>query len=179
MKITKVCCQGCGADLEIGEEMRFVTCNHCGSRLEVVHDTTVTHTRQLDRIEKSTRQMAGNLKVIELQNDLERLDREWDSERQGLMVRNKDGSASEPGFAGSMIGGGVGILIGLVWMIAVASTGAPGIFPLFGLVFIGVSVFNMVSGSNKAGKFNDSRSLYQQRRNHLIAEIERERADGS
>ena len=54
MKVTKACCQGCGADLQIDETIRFVTCNYCNARLEVVHDTTVTHTRQLDKIEKTT-----------------------------------------------------------------------------------------------------------------------------
>lgn len=47
MKITKVCCQGCGADLEVDEEIRFVNCNYCGAKLEVVHDATTTHTRLL------------------------------------------------------------------------------------------------------------------------------------
>jgi len=32
------------------------------------------------------------------------------------MVRNKDGSASEPGIAGSMIGGLVAIVFGVTWL---------------------------------------------------------------
>ncbi|MGL5018396.1 MAG: hypothetical protein ACRDBP_09700, partial [Luteolibacter sp.] len=91
MKVTKVCCQGCGADLQIDESIRYVTCNYCNARLEVVHDPSVTHTRQLDKIERTTDRLADNLKVIELQNDLERLDREWDNQRQGYLVRGKNG----------------------------------------------------------------------------------------
>src|SRR6478752_3378335 len=102
MNVTKVCCQGCGADLQIDEGLRYVTCNYCHCRLEVVHDATVTHTRQLDKIERTTEQLANNLKVIELQNDLERLDREWDSQRESLLVRNKHGRVSEPSSAGSL-----------------------------------------------------------------------------
>ena len=112
MKVTKVCCQGCGADLQIDESIRFVTCNYCNARLEVVHDATVTHTRQLDKIERTTDQLAGNMKVIELQNDLERLDREWDNQRNSLLVRGKNGHVSEPSSTGSMVGGVVMIVFG-------------------------------------------------------------------
>ena len=175
MKITKVCCQGCGADLDISDGIRFVTCNHCGSRLEVVHDASVTHTRQLERIEQTTRQMVGNLKVIELQNDLELLDREWAMQREQYMVRNKDGSTSEPGSAGAMIGSIIAIVFGVFWIIAASSAGAPGFFPLFGLVFIAFAIFGMVSGSSKSHNFNSAQSVYQQRRDRLLAEINQER----
>lgn len=179
MKVTKVCCQGCGADLDISDGIRFVTCNHCGSKLEVVHDASVTHTRQLERIERTTRQMAGNLKVIELQNDLELLDREWSMQREQFLVRNKDGSTSEPGAAGAMVGGIVAIVVGVVWMVFAASIGAPGVFPLFGLVFIGFAVFSMVSASSKAQDFNSAHSDYQQRRLSLLAAISQEKQSGS
>lgn len=64
MKVTRVCCQGCGADLQVDETIRFVTCNYCGAKLEVVHGESVTHTKQLDRIERTTDLLASNLKVI-------------------------------------------------------------------------------------------------------------------
>jgi hypothetical protein len=44
MTVTKVCCQSCGADLQIDESIRYVTCNYCNSVLEVVHGASVTHT---------------------------------------------------------------------------------------------------------------------------------------
>ncbi|WP_348212905.1 hypothetical protein [Luteolibacter sp.] len=175
MKITKVCCQGCGADLQIDESIRFVTCNYCNARLEVVHDSTVTHTRQLDKIEKTTDQLVNKVKVLELQNDLERLDREWDNRRETLLVRNKHGNVSEPSSAGSMIGGMIAIVFGIFWISMAASIGAPGFFPLFGLVFIGVAVFNMVNGTAKAGAYRNHQSDYESRRQQLIDRIERER----
>jgi hypothetical protein len=176
MTTRKVCCQGCGADLQIDEGIRFVTCNYCNARLEVVHDATVTHTRLLDQIEKTTRQMAGNLKVIELQNDLERLDREWQIEREGWMVRNKDGSTSEPGAVSSIIGGIIAIGFGIFWIIMTSSVGAPGIFSLFGLVFIGAAIFGMVGASNKASGYNSAVQVYEQRRRSLIQRLESERS---
>lgn len=175
MNVTKVCCQGCGADLQIDESVRFVTCNYCHARLEVVHDATVTHTRQLDKIEKTTDQLANKVRVLELQNDLEQLDREWDSRRETLLVRNKHGNVSEPSAAGSMIGGMIAVVFGIFWISMASSMGAPGFFPLFGLVFIGAAVFGMINGTAKAGTFRDAQGAYESRRRELIERLERER----
>ncbi|RYD47332.1 MAG: hypothetical protein EOP85_05690 [Verrucomicrobiaceae bacterium] len=174
MKVTRVCCQGCGADLEIDDSIRYVTCNYCNTRLEVVHDETVTHTRLLDKIERTTERMANNLKVIELQNDLERLDREWESRRQSLLVRNKQGHVSEPSSVGSVAGGFVAIAVGVVWIIATSSMHAP-LFPIFGLLIIGVAIYGMVSGTNKATAFKSGRENYESEREDLIARLEEER----
>jgi len=175
MKITKVCCQGCGADLDVNESIKYVTCNYCGAKLEVVHDATVTHTRQLEKIEKNTDRMANNLKVIELQNDLERLDREWESLRGGMMVRDEHGNVSEPSSTGAFIAGCFAIVFGLVWIIFASSIGAPGIFPLFGLLFIGFAIFGMVRTSKTAETYRYRRAEYESRRRGLIARLDKER----
>jgi hypothetical protein len=175
MKVTKVCCQGCGADLQVDDTVRYVTCNYCHTRLEVVHDETVTHTRLLDKIERTTDRMAGNLKVIELQNDLERLDREWQNQRSGLMVRNKNGHVSEPSSAASVAGGFIAIGVGIVWIIFTSSMHAPAFFPLFGLVIMGMAVFGMVSGTNKAGAYRTGQARYENERARLIEKLENER----
>ena len=175
MKVTKVCCQGCGADLQIDENIRFVTCNYCNARLEVVHDPTVTHTKQLDKIERTTDELATSLKVIELQNDLERFDREWDTLRDRLLVRSKDGSLSEPSAAGAVVVGVVVVGFGIFWIATTLSTGVPGFFPLFGLVFIGVAIFGMISSTAKAKEYQRLQAAYQGRRASLVARINRER----
>src|SRR5690606_14968512 len=114
----------------------------CQARLEVVHDTTVTHTRLMEKLERNTERIAGNLKVIELQNDLERLDREWSFRKEGFMVTGKDGSRSLPSEAGSMFGGGVSVVVGLI---VVAVGGQFGSFPvLFGLAAVVFGIWNAV-----------------------------------
>ena len=175
MKVTKVCCQGCGADLEIDENIRFVTCNYCHSRLEVVHDSSVTHTRQLEKIERTTDQLANNLKVIELQNDLERLDREWESARNSLLVRGRNGGYSEPSAAGSIIGGVIAVVFGIFWLSMATSMGAPSFFPLFGVVFIAVAIFSMIRHSTRAGTFQSQLRTYEEQRRALVSRIDRER----
>ena len=53
----------------------------------------------------------------------------------------------KPGRGPSMmnaVGSLIGIVFGIIWTCAAASMGAPGFFPLFGLVFIGISVVNAI-----------------------------------
>ncbi len=175
MKITRVCCQGCGADLEVDDSIRYVTCNYCHARLEVVHDTSVTHTRQLADIARATGEMADRIKLLELQSDLERLDREWAIRREPLLIREKDGQLSEPSSVASMIGGIFVIVVGIIWMVFALSSGAPGFFPFFGLIIIGIAIFNMINGSSKAANFRNLQSDHDSKRRALVARIDRER----
>ena len=177
MKITKVCCQGCGADLQVDESIRFATCNYCHARLEIVHDPTVTHTRLLEDIGRTTERMAGNLRVIELQNDLERLDREWENRRESFMVTGKHGHRSLPSGAGSIVGGVIAIVGGIVWMSFAAGMGAPFPFPLFGLLFIGFAIFGMINGASKASGYKSAESSFNEQRNDMVRQIEEARRD--
>ena len=152
MKITKVCCQGCGADLDVDESVHYVTCNYCHARLEVLHDTSVTHTRLIEQIHESTQQMAGNLKVIELQNDLVLLDREWEVRKEGFMVKGRQGLRYVPTRASSRQGGITLIVLGLIWL-GLAVNAPPPImvlFPVMGLVAIGFGFHMLMNGNSKA-----------------------------
>lgn len=176
MSVRKLCCQGCGADLQVDDSIRFVSCNYCGARLEIVRDATTTHSKLLDKIERRTGEMAGELKVIRLQNDLEQIDREWQAERSKYLVTNKHGQVSEPSSAGAVVVGVLVIGFGIFWTVSAASMGAPGIFPLFGLVFIGFALFGIVSSVNKADNLKNGENVYQAKRSRLLAEIEQAKA---
>lgn len=174
-RVIKLCCQGCGADLEVDDSIRFLTCNYCHSKLEVVRDASTTHTRVLEKIEETTQRMEGSLKVIELQNDLATLDREWESFRQTMLVRSEHGDVSEPSSPGNVVRGVVLIIGGIVWMVFASSMGAPGIFPLFGLLFIGAAIIGMVRSTTKAGEYSDVKAEYQAKRSSLLTQLEMER----
>ena len=178
MSVKKLCCQGCGADLEVDEGIRFVNCNYCGARLEIVSNATTTHSRVLDKIEKQTGEMVGDLKIIRLQNDLEQLDREWESSRARFMTKDKNGNVSEPSAAGAVVGGMIMIVFGIFWMGFTASMNAPAFFPLFGLIFIGFAIFGIVSSLNKAQGLGNHRADYQQKRAQLLSAIERAKGPG-
>ncbi|MEO8615474.1 MAG: hypothetical protein ABI600_10060 [Luteolibacter sp.] len=174
MKVTKVCCQGCGADLQIDESIRYVTCNYCHAQLEVVHDASVTHTRQLDKIERTTDQLANNLKVIELQNDLERIDREWDRLRGSLLSRDKYGNVSEPSLTAAIVGSSLCAGIGLFCLVAGAAQGSGGI-AFFGLIPLLLSIYLFISGTRKASDYQNLQLRYTSHRRKLITRIDHER----
>ena len=53
----------------------------------------------------------------------------------------------KPGRGPSMMGAVVAafaVVFGIIWTMAAASMGAPFFFPLFGLIFIGIGVFNVI-----------------------------------
>jgi hypothetical protein len=178
MKITRVCCQGCGANLEVDETVRFVTCNYCHAKLEVVCAPSVTHTRVLEEPENNTRQTEGNLRIIGLRNDLERLDWEWESRRQGLMVSNKHGQRHIPTAAGSIAGGILVTIVGVIWIGAKVSMGAPIFVPMFGVVFICVAVYSIIKGTSMAAAHQRADLDFNSRRSGLVREIEKAKREG-
>lgn len=171
MKITKVCCQGCGADLQVDETVRYVTCNYCHARLEVVHDPSVTHTRLMEKLEKTTERMAGNLRVIELQNELARMDREWEQERESFMVTGKHGHRSLPSKDASALSLVVGVIAGLIFLAISSSSGNSSVFGFVGLLVVVLSIVQTIKGFSQASEYDRALSLFEDRRADLIRQI--------
>ena len=170
-KITRMLCQGCGADLDISDGIRFLNCNYCGAKLEVVQDESVSHTRVFEEV-------ADDVKVIRQQNELERLDREWAAEREEFMVSDKNGRRSIPTAAGSAVGAIVAIVGGIVWMVVASQVasgfgGVGAIFPLFGLVFIGFGIASSVGGSKKAERYKRAKKRYDVARAAVSEKLDR------
>jgi DNA-directed RNA polymerase subunit RPC12/RpoP len=173
--LLSVNCNHCGATLEVDEQTHFVTCNYCHSRLAIQRTGSAAFTQVLEKLEQQTGQIAGNLKIIELQNELNQLDREWNMSREKLLVSQNNGARTEPSIAGGVIVIVLGVVFGGAWTIGAASMGAPGFFPLFGLVFIAVAVIGGVNSINKAGQLDNSRGDYESRRQQLLSAIESEK----
>ena len=57
------------------------------------------------------------------------------------------------------VGAVIGIVFGIIWTIAALSMGAPFFFPLFGLVFIGMGVYNAVYNYRNATSENRYREF--------------------
>jgi len=170
MKVTKVCCQGCGSPLAVDETIRYATCNHCGSSLEIVHDPSVTHTRILEKLERRTDALAGDLKVIQLQNDLELLDREWDRFREKVCRRDENGKWVEPSDIGVRGAGVLAVIVGAILMIS--GTGGVGIVAGIALAVIG-GIATSSSGSTEGRDYRSTRDRYLRRRHELLNEIAR------
>jgi hypothetical protein len=171
MDTLSLTCQKCGAPLAVGEGVRFLTCNYCHSQLEIVRDEASTHTRLLESLERRSAEMAENLEVIKWQNQLERLDREWMLQRDGLMVRGKEGTLREPNAGAGIVGGIIAVIFGILWTSVVSSMHAPFPFPLFGLVFIGFALYTVLSNSGKASAYKAAQVKYERRRLELLRHL--------
>ena len=169
MPLEPVLCSQCGAPLEVPADVQFVTCKQCGVGLRVKHDATVAYTEVIDKLARTTDQLSDHLAALRHEQQLERIDREWERERQSLMSTSKRGDTYVPtvasGVLAIVIGGGVGI----AWTMMAGSMGAPFFFPLFGIVFVILAVGLGLATISKAQQYQRAEETYRRRR----AEAER------
>lgn len=181
VELVRLACDGCGADLELPDDARFVTCRFCEARLEVRRTDTAAFTRvreAVERVEKKTKRLSNEVaelraanRVLKLQDELQQLERDWDEEKKSLMIRGKDGTVSEPtrtsaqviGFA-SVVGGG---------FVAVAVPRAE--FVLAGIAIAGLGLAGAYIQHGKAVRFEDAKCRYLDRRDQIEARIAKAR----
>src|SRR5262245_30947289 len=118
---SSVICNHCGAALDVPPGTRFATCSYCGRKLQIHHTGSAIYTEVLDSIEQRTQQMANDIQTLKRQNELEALDRQWAEQRAQFMVRSRSGRTSEPSAFGSVIGGVVAAVFGVIWIAGAAS----------------------------------------------------------
>ena len=92
MKLISIACNNCGAPLDVPLKTRYLTCSFCESRLEVQQSGNAYFTSVLEAVSE----IKEDVGTIKLQNELERIDREWEMERSGLLVTDKHGRSSVP-----------------------------------------------------------------------------------
>lgn len=171
MKILTVRCNECGAPLDVSESARYLTCTHCGTQLAVQRTESSIFTEKLDAITEKTEEIAGNLGVIRIQNEIAQLDREWEMERQSYLVRGKDGHMHEPGTASSLVGGVLGAAGFLVFSLIAGGAGAPGGFVAIAVVLAVVMLISGISSANRGSRMAAARDTYQQKREALKAAL--------
>lgn len=132
-------------------------------------------------------QLADTLDEVRFQNELARLDREWEAEREQYMVVSRYGQRYPPNATGAVVGGVIAVVFGVVWLtiasgMAFFATGFmardanagpflffPWCFPAFGVLFIGFGIYIAASTYSRAQRYQDALDAYQRRRQHLIA----------
>ena len=175
-ELISLTCNNCGAPIEAPKSSKFLTCGHCGSRLAIKSSSSAIYTEVLDVIEEIKEQnqdISENLEAIRLQNDLERLDRDWQRDYDRFARRDKRGRQTEPNAIGATITGIVVTVFAVFWMGTATSMGAPAIFPLFGMLFIGFGIFTIIGGNIQAKKYSKAKRHYQRERQNLERKIER------
>jgi hypothetical protein len=125
--------------------------------------------------------LADHLAEMRQQNELARIDREWQMEREQYMIPDRYGRRHVP-TAGFGVGGAVvGGLFGVFWTImAFAITGgapdhgpfpiAKVFFPLFGVVFTVAAIGYGLYTASRAEKYQAAFRAYQQRRARALGE---------
>ena len=111
--------------------------------------------------------MKDQLEEIKLQNEVERLDREWALERERYMVAGRYGHRYLPSRGMSLLGGAVIVGFGIFWTAMAASMGT-GLFPLFGVLFILAGVGVSIYSSGKASQYEVAYQAYRRRRARLL-----------
>jgi len=181
MKTINLTCNHCGAPLEVAEEAKFVTCRFCSSRLAVEHSDSAFYTRVVEAIEQQTNALSQDLETIKVQNEIERLDREWQMQREQLCHRGKDGQLREPTVPATVVGSVLFVAFGFIWVLmggaAMSFGGGNPIAVLFEIVGVGIIVFSVVAlvrGMPKAQEYEHNKASYESRRRRLVADLDRE-----
>lgn len=175
MKVVTVDCNSCGAPLQVGAKTRFITCRYCSKRLSIQYSESSVYTEVLDDIKELTDKISQDMEVIKLQNQVEQLDREWMLQRESFMVTSKNGGKHLPTTGRHMVGGIFPPpVFGVIWIGFAASMGAPGVFPLFGIVFIAFALFSTVSSLGKVKGYQNAHTRHQTYRRQLQLRLRQE-----
>lgn len=167
MTILNLTCNHCGAPLQVPEKTRFLTCRFCSSQLEVQHSENAVYTEVLQALDQRTSEIARDVGAIKRQNELAQLDREWERERESYLVRGQHGQRNIPSTAGSAFGMVIGVTFGFIWIAVTSSSGAPAIFPLFGVVVIVVVIIGSLVNMQKSVNYQKRHGEYERRREQL------------
>ena len=183
MKVIPLNCNHCSAPLEVAAKAKFVTCGFCKTRLSIQQTGSTYSTEVLEDLKEATEQIARDVEAIKHSATIERLDRQWERDRMSHMVTNKHGQHSLPTKGGAMVVGGMVVGFGILWTViatgistAASSMGAPGVFriipmvfPLFGVLFVGFGIFNIVSMVKKSEAYESRHRDNMQKRRELVS----------
>jgi LSD1 subclass zinc finger protein len=167
MNLETIACNQCGAPLSVPEGAKFITCNHCHANLAVRRNESVRYTEMVEKIAEHTANLAEQVAHLRYQNELERIDREWQQERDSFMITDKDGARHEPSEGAASIVFVLVIAFGIFWTIVAGAMFPP--FALFGILFVGAAIYQMVSMRKKAQEYQQAQQAYKLRRNRLSA----------
>jgi hypothetical protein len=107
------------------------------------------------------------------QNDLARLDHEWELERERYLRTTRSGRRYVPTVDRSIYTGLLAVVGGIVWITLTSNifpnTEGYGLFfPLVGLAFMGIGLWLSVSNYNLAQRHEQAQAAYLERRQRLL-----------
>ena len=177
MKVIPLNCNHCGAPIEAPPKARFITCTFCDARLQIHHSGSSYSTEVLDEIRETTHRIARDIEELKSSTAIDRLDKQWERERKNYLVTGKHGTAHMPSKSQAVVGGVVVTIFGLFWTAMAFSIVGAGIgrvfglanlFPLFGLLFVGLGIFNALRVAKKADEYERDHDRYVRQRHELL-----------
>ncbi len=164
-------CQNCGSPLQVNDGLRYVTCGYCKSELQLVKDASETiHTELLAKLNTNTESLERSLKVLEIQKEIERLDRDrsqgFTPEGRQLPPHNSLALTMLVSFAA--IGFGIG---GITFCRAIE---ASFIYELLAMAFIGLVIIQTVRDTIAWHKRLEADRNYETRRARLVSQIQQD-----
>jgi len=164
MELESLTCNHCGAPLKVPESANFVTCNHCSTQLAIRRTDSVTFTQRLGEIAEKTDRLVEVVTQLARENKIASLDRRWELEKQRYMSVDKHGRAHLPSEAGAVLVGVIVAAFGAIFTFHAAATGAPGVVPLFGVLFILVGIGVAVYRYGQAKEYRAAHRRHLRRR---------------
>ncbi len=170
MKILSLKCPPCGALVEVPAALRRFDCPYCSCRLKVkkTEDRFVTET---DGAGDDPTVQIGRTTALLIHNDLERLNREWEMEREILTSRTKDDEFRVPSTLRSIFWGLVvaGVGGGVAWW--TYSQPLDRWVPIAGCAVALVGPLVAISGISRAMTYSSKKRAYERERRRLLGEI--------
>jgi hypothetical protein len=196
-------CHSCGTPIEAPTQARYLTCDRCGASLLLRHEGGVYFTEPVRAEDReaiaqtpsaalpealpAARERADDSRVdrlesevdrLHLENELLRLDADWDRDRARYMMRSRSGQLIVPsptaGLVFAIIGAsllGLGLLGGMI-LALIAGSPEPlfcAFFPLsLGGALLGVGLFTRYRGL----RYQEARRAYQRERDYLLDRLD-------
>ena len=166
MKLVSIACNHCGAPLDVSEEARFVTCRFCSSKLAIQHSDSAIYTTVAE-LKATAQELSENLEVLQLQRDLDQLDREWQQTQEGYLVNTRRGPKA-PSIDETVFGVGM-MMVGVVFM--VTAFGSKSWLYLIGGLLIPAGIFAAKGAYDYAKDYQRAKGRYHRERKRLMREL--------
>jgi len=174
MKIVALNCNRCGASLEVGAKAKFVTCAYCNAQLQIHHTSNAHFSEVLGEIQATTNKLSDDVAELKKHGELERLDREWESQRKRYMIQGKHGNYQLPTVIAGVFLMIFGVGFGIVWTLTMPDMSGlhnpswiMSLAPYFGLGIAAISIGCGIHVVRLAKVYEAARQEYQRKRKVL------------
>lgn len=164
MKIEALVCSQCGAPLDVPEEVEFVTCGQCQTALVVRRNATVHFTEKLEAVGQTTEALADEVASLRYHEELERIDRQWQRQRESLMLSGQYGQKYKPTRAAAVLFMVAIVVFFTIFGAGSYAAGAPPMLPSLGIV---MGIAGLVYGAilyDRARRYEQAEAAYRRRR---------------